>query len=118
MAKTKKSPKIRLSRKGKTPLYFRISPELKARLTKKAEEEGMSITAYASQLIQNGVQAELAMEKKIEETVKQEMEPFHSLLLEQASRTSRILRVLKRAVENPSEDIETIKKKVEEESIN
>jgi hypothetical protein len=62
MAKPRARTGKRFSRKGLVPMTFEITPELKAKLARRAKQMGMSFTELASLLIERAV-----LQKKSEE---------------------------------------------------
>ena len=117
MAATRTFPQKRFSRKGRIPTTIGITPALKANLARLAKQEGMSLTAFTSLVME-----QIVFENTIKEAVDKELEhtiaPLIFLAAESASQARQTNRILRRVLEDPTEDIETIVKQVEEEAIN
>jgi len=96
---------------------MRITPELQGKLMRRAKQEGMSFTEFTSLLMEQAV-----AQKMIIEAVDTELERIYAPIIFQAAEAAacarHIKRILKRALDNPSEDIVTIVKQVEEDDSN
>ncbi len=107
----------RFSRKRRVPITLRITPELQGKLMQRAKQEGMSFTELTSLLMEQGV-----LQNMIKEAVDKELERISAPLIFQAakvaSQTRQTNRILRRVLDNPSEDIATIVEQVEEDDSN
>ena len=96
---------------------MRIPTEVKVELGKEAKKQGMSFTAFLSLLMERAI-----LQKQIEETVKKELDtlfaPYMFHFAKIASKNRQTKRILTRLRDNPSEDIDTIAKQIEEEVVN
>ncbi len=84
----------------------------------RAKQEGMSFTELTSLLMEQGVLQNMIKEAVDVKELERISAPiiFHAAKV--ASQTRQTKRILKRALDNPSEDIETIVKQAEEDDSN
>lgn len=109
--------KKQITKDGRVSMTIDITTELKAALIKRAKEMKMNPTKYAS-LVLEQVVLQKQIERMIEQKMDQAFEPFIFLLTTATAEIEKTNHILKRVLENPSADIVTIIKEVEEERRN
>lgn len=117
MATKNTKAKKQIKKDSRVSITIDITTELEAELIKRAKEMKMNAAEYTSRILE-----EIVLEEQIEQMIEQKLyetfEPFIFQLTTATAEIEKMKRISKRVLEDPSADIVTIIKEVEEERRN